>query len=357
MAICAYYNDDKVTLLLGDALTTIRDLPERSVDCIVTSPPYWRKRDYNNRDGQIGHESTPETYASVISGILAAGARALTHTGSVWLNIGDSYHRRTLAGIPAMVECGARAGGWLVRNRVVWSKTGGTPDPVRDRLTGRHEYVIHLTGKGRYYYDLPGYADKYGNGSNPGDVWHIEPERGRSGHPAPFPADLARRAMVLGCPPRVCVTCGDPSTRITTRSTTLDPTRPQARRAMELAATGGLTDAHISAIQATGISDAGKALLIQTGTGRNSSSVRALAQEAKAVLGGYFREYTFAPRITTGWTDCGHDNWRAGIVMDPFSGTGTTGVVARELGHDYIGVDVDASYHDMAISRFEEPKS
>ncbi len=110
---------------------------------------------------------------------------------------------------------------------------------------------------------------------------------------------------------------------------------------MELAKEKGLTEAHIAAIQATGISDAGKALKVQTGTGRNSEIVKKLAAEAKEVLGGYFREFTFAKRETVGWTDCGcNAPFRPGIVLDPFMGTGTTLRAAKDVGRSAIGVDL-----------------
>jgi hypothetical protein len=200
--------------------------------------------------------------------------------------------------------------------------------------------VIHLTVKPSYYYDLPGYAEEYGNGANPGDVWHINPERNLGAHLAPYPSELVRRAVILACPPQVCATCGVPRRRVTERTAELNPERPQAKRAMELAAKAGLTPEHIAAIQATGVSDVGKALSYQNGTGRNAKSVQALAIEAKKVLGGYFREFTFAKRITTGWTDCGHGTPARGVVLDPFMGTGTTLRVANELGRDAIGVDL-----------------
>lgn len=320
-----------------------------SVDLVVTSPPYWRKRDYGVA-GQLGQEPTPAAYTTAIIDCLTEWARVLTPTGSVFLNVGDGYAKRSLAGIPARIETAAADAGWLLRNRIIWTKTRGMPDPARDRLAGRHEYVLHLTRR-TYHYDLFGYAERYGNGANPGDVWAIEPERSLSPHLAPFPTELARRAILLGCPRRVCTACGHVSQRILGRSTRLDASRPQAVRAMQLAEAAGLTAAHIAAIQATGISDAGKAMKVQTGTGRNSAAVQALAAEAKTVLGGYFREYTMAPRVTTGWTDCGHETWRAGRVLDPFSGTGTTGVAATEQRADYIGIDLDPNCHTHARSR------
>jgi len=110
---------------------------------------------------------------------------------------------------------------------------------------------------------------------------------------------------------------------------------------MELAEEAGLTDEHIAAIQATGVSDAGKALRTQNGTGRNSAAVKALAMEAKEVLGGYFREFTFARRRTAGWTTCCDDSsFVPGVVLDPFVGTGTTLRVAAALGRSAIGIDL-----------------
>nr|WP_052183558.1 site-specific DNA-methyltransferase [Streptomyces sp. SID8381] len=334
------------TVLTADA----RRLPlvSSTVDLVVTSPPYWKKRDYGSSN-QLGQEATPEAYVAALMDCLAEWRRVLTPTGSVMLNVGDGYSRRSLVGIPARVEAAAVAAGWLVRNRIIWTKSRGVPDPARDRLANRHEYVLHLTRR-RYYYDLHGYAEQYGRGTNPGDVWHIEPTRGASAHLAPFPVELARRAIQLACPRRVCTACGSPSQRILGRATELDPARPQARRAMQLAEEAGLSPAHIAAVQATGLSDAGKALRVQTGAGRNSAHVQRLAAEAKTALGGYFREFTMARRVALGWSDCGHYAMRPGRVLDPFAGTGTTGVAAVEQGLEYIGTDLNLEHHvDLAV--------
>lgn len=109
---------------------------------------------------------------------------------------------------------------------------------------------------------------------------------------------------------------------------------------MELAREHDLTPEHIKAIQATGVSDVGKATKFQNGTGRNAAEVQRLAAEAKAALGGYFREFTFAKRETVGWTDCGHGTPGRGVVLDPFVGTGTTAGVAVDMGRDAIGMDL-----------------
>ena len=128
------------------------------------------------------------------------------------------------------------------------------PDPVKNRLANRHEYVIHLTYKPNYYYDLVGYSEEFGNGANPGDVWTINLERNLGQHLAPYPRELVRRAITLAAPKQVCAECAVPRRRVIERTAELDPTRPQAKRAMELADAHGLTPEHIRAIQAFGVS-------------------------------------------------------------------------------------------------------
>ena len=317
-------------------------LPSSSVDAIITSPPYWKKRDYNVV-GQIGQEASPDEYAAQIARCLLEWRRLLKPTGSLFLNIGDTYSGRSLAGVPSLVELAARETGWLLRNRIVWAKNKGMPSPVRNRLANRHEFILHLTTSAKYYYDLFGYAETVGNGATPGDVWNISLRRDMSAHLAPFPEELVTRAVTLGCPSFVCEECGSPRNRIVEQTFELDESRPQARRALELARQHRLSRAHLSAIRSTGVSDAGKALRTQTGTGKNSREVQRLAAEAKKVLGGYFREFTFGKRITTGWTDCGCGAaWRPGVVLDPFAGSGTTLRTAIGLGRAAIGVDLAA---------------
>jgi DNA modification methylase len=323
-------------------------LANESVDLIATSPPYWRKRNYGVA-GQIGREASPEAYVEQIKSVLSEWRRVLKVTGSAFLNIGDTWLNRSLVDIPGRVIAAALDDGWVLRNRIIWAKTNGTPDPVSNRLASRHEHIIHLTVGHEYYYDLFGYAERFGNGSNPGDVWIINPGKNAGGHLAPFPEEIAERIVTLACPAKICRRCGAPRRRLVRRTAQLNPLRPQARRALEIAREFGLTAAHIAAIQATGISDAGKALRNQTGAGRNAAHVRKLASEAKAVLGGYFREFTFPVRESAGWTKCGcKAGFRPGLVLDPFMGTGTTLRVAESLKRLAIGIDLAPS-HTLSI--------
>lgn len=324
-----------------------REIPlaDSSVDLIVTSPPYWLKRDYGFTR-QIGQESSAQEYVESLLACMKEWRRLLPDWGSVFLNIGDTYHNGSLAATPSRFEIAVLADGWTLRNRIIWAKNAGMPDPAKDRLTNRHEYIFHLTPKRRgYYYDRFGYAEKYGNGTESSDVWRIGLSRNVGGHLAPFPEELVDRALTLACPQYVCSACGVPMQRLVRRTTQLNPERPQARRAMELAKEAGLRKEHITAIQATGISDAGKAMQTQNGTGRNSERTRTLAAEAKEVLGGYFREFTFAKKESVGWTSCSCEReYRPGIVLDPFVGTGTTLRAAVACGRSAVGVDLCLDY-------------
>ncbi len=320
-------------------------LPNNQVDLVVTSPPYWQKRDYGC-EGQIGQEKTPGEFVSNILWAMGEWKRVLRPTGSVFLNIGDTYWKKSLQGIPSLIEAGAHSAGWVLRNRIIWVKKAGMPDPAQNRLAGRHEYILHFAVNG-YYYDLFGYAEIYSaeqRGANPGDIWEIAPKRNLGKHLAPFPSEIAERAITLACPKAVCNKCGKPRERIVKRSAELDVSRPQARRALELAKEKNLTLEHIAAIQATGISDAGKARFVQNGTDKNAEHIKKLALEAKEMLGGYFREFTFAKRKSCGWTDCGcNAGFSPGVVLDPFMGTGTTLDVANQMNRSAIGIDLDIS--------------
>ena len=322
------------------------DVAPNSVDLIVTSPPYWQKRDYGIKD-QLGQEETPEEYVENLVAALDKWRTFLRPTGSIFLNIGDTYQRRSITGISGMFVQEAREHGWTVRNEILWAKSNGIPSSASDRLANRHEYIYHLTNNRDYFYDLFGYSKAYGNGSNGSDVWEIAHDRNTGDHLAPFPRDLVRRAVTLACPPAVCPECGHIAERVLERDPlNLDQSRQQAIRALEIYnETPELTKDHLYAIQKVGISDAGKAKEFQDGAGRNAEDVQELADEAKEILGGYFREFTFPKPTTKKWEVCDCDvDTVPGLVMDPFAGSGTALETADALGYRAVGVDLDDSH-------------
>ncbi|NCC34107.1 MAG: site-specific DNA-methyltransferase [Chloroflexia bacterium] len=179
-------------------------LAATSIDLIVTSPPYWRRRDYGHPD-QVGQEATPGAYVEALIAILNGWARLLRPHASVFLNLGDTYQDGFLAGIPARFELAARDAGWNVVNHIVWAKSVGRPEPVAYRLSSRHEAVFQLTRAthaAAIFFDRYALACDRDKEANPGDVWptvcddlpadlwELYATRSKNGHPVPFPPEL-----------------------------------------------------------------------------------------------------------------------------------------------------------------------
>jgi len=329
------------------------EIESDSVNLIVTSPPYWQLRDYGV-DNQLGQEANPEQYIENLVGTLNRWQKLLHPQGSVFLNIGDKYKDKSLVGIPGRFAKKARDDGWIIRNHIIWSKENGLPSPAKDRLVSRHEHIYHLVRDDGYYYDLFGYSEVFGNGSNPGDVWQMSHDRNTGDHIAPFPRELVLRAVTLACPPAICPKCGKPHTRQIERPLkNLNTDRPQARRALKKFEESDLTMEHLKAIRAVGISDAGKAKEIQDGAGNNDKEIQKKADRAKEVLGGYFREFTFPQPTTVGWSGCDCDSDPIpGMVFDPFAGSGTTLNTAYSLGYQAWGTDLDQSNFQRDITTY-----
>jgi hypothetical protein len=230
--------DGAVRLYRGDAANVLPSLPAGSADSVVTSPPYYLQRDYGHPE-QIGQESSVEDYVARLVGVFAEVRRVLAPAGTLWLNVGDTRRGKQLLGVPWRVALALQADGWVLRSEIIWEKATHKPEKVRDRPTVSHEQVFLLTRRrSGYFYD-------FASASEPA-----------SGHDA----------------------------------------RPQHRRAKELAAEAGLTAEHIAAIRSAGATDTGKAKATQNGTGRNTARVATLAAEAKAALGGYYREFLLSDR-------------------------------------------------------------
>lgn len=177
------FTTPSVTVYCGDVLEILGGLADSSVDCVVTSPPYWGLRDYGVA-GQIGLEATPAEFVAVMVGVFHEVRRVLADTGTLWLNLGDSYasggrgggqegakqgtnvgallgpkkapaglKAKDLVGIPWMVAFALRADGWYLRSDIVWSKPNPMPESVQDRPTRSHEYVFLMTKSAKYDYD------------------------------------------------------------------------------------------------------------------------------------------------------------------------------------------------------------
>lgn len=215
-----------VTILEGDCREQLRTLPERSVSCIVTSPPYYELRDYGHAD-QIGLESSPADYVSELVTVFGDARKVLADDGTLWLNLGDSYYsgngqptgrdersparnfsrtrkrfldtpgmglpKKSLLGVPWMVAHALQADGWTLRAEIIWHrKTAFVEAGVRDRPTRRHETVFLLSKSRRYWFNR--------DSVSLGTVWEFEHQRGLRGHNAAYPIELPQRCIEAGSP-------------------------------------------------------------------------------------------------------------------------------------------------------------
>jgi len=233
-----FYSDERSIILNTDVEAGIRELITAGVkvDCIVTSPPYYGQRDYGV-DGQIGLEAHPQQFIDRLASVFDLCADLLSDTGSMWVNLGDTYwsgkgaHKsseakqgarrfgvrpqdrpgdgvwarpKQLLLIPHRFAIAMQDRGWLVRNDNVWVKPNPIPDQVRDRCAVSHEYVFHLT-KSRWYYfdkDAVGRTTPTGAVLPPNDTWIVPPSKGTKGsHRASFSEELVRIPIHASTPP------------------------------------------------------------------------------------------------------------------------------------------------------------
>lgn len=298
-------SQDAVTLLCGDAIEVLRTLPDESVRCCVTSPPYWGLRDYGVA-GQIGLEDTPEEYVGKLVEVFREVRRVLKNNGTLWVNIGDTYNAynggsgpssslsqiqsrerpqlqtgyglrckalkpKDLIGIPWTVAFALRADGWWLRRDVIWHKPNPMPESVIDRPTTAHEYLFLLSTSERYYYTADAIR---------------EPDSGQ---------DHARHTLD-----------GQPS---------LAPPGQQPHRGIRT------TDG-------------------RNGRGRNKRSVWTI--QTQPFAGAHF---AVMPEALA--TPCVLAGSREGdVVLDPFCGAGTVGVMALRYGRQFIGIDLNQRYID-----------
>ncbi|MBM6876163.1 DNA-methyltransferase [Fusobacterium mortiferum] len=165
----------------GDCLEVLKTLPNNYIDCVVTSPPYWRLRDYNHKQ-QLGMEETPEEYINKLCNIFDEIYRVLKDTGTVFVNIGDSYSKsntispkgkrgfsqdknqiinknkcvakkKSLVGVPAMFQLEMIKRGWILRNKIIWNKTNIMPESVKDRFTNDYEEIFFFTKNEKYFFN------------------------------------------------------------------------------------------------------------------------------------------------------------------------------------------------------------
>lgn len=355
-------------------------------------------------EGQFGLEPDVSLYVDHIVEVGEAIKRVLRPDGSWWLNLGDTYDstgaglglgEKQLGLIPQRAVIALQEAGWTVRNVVIWEKVNPMPSPVKDRLTTTTERLFHLTPNPQYYYDLDAIREPHKassikratradnrhehserqsldneetldpeqfvhpNGKNPGDVIELPVKPYPEAHFAAYPPKLCTKPIKASAPKKVCASCGTPYTRQTEDIPLweMDPedvNRKQAKRALELADEHDLSTEHLKAARTVNIGNS-------DGSDGNpyhrvGDDVARLAKEAQDVLGGYYREFAFSGVASehTGWEqqcDCDTDETRPGIVLDPFAGSGSTLLRAKQLDRRFIGVELNPEYVALAQKR------
>jgi DNA modification methylase len=387
-------------IIPGDCIAGLRTLPDASVHCCVTSPPYWGLRDYGH-DGQIGLESTPEAYVARMVEVFREVRRVLRDDGTCWVNLGDSYaggggfspdapcnvkrremladgqsrhgsfaicdrqHTRNksggikpqgfikpkdLVGIPWRVAFALQADGWWLRQDIIWHKPNPMPESVTDRCTKSHEYVFLLTKSERYYYD------------------------------AEAVSEAASQPYVISCK------TGQHKSQVYKHAGTLGSNQGAAsrnRRSVWTITTKPYSGAHFAVMpadlvepcikagcpeQCCSMCGAGyeritaKQKRFESGSGRSGNAIEG-KQDLAASETNSTPDIRMGPVVsvqTLGWApacDCAAFGTTPGTVLDPFAGSGTTLAVAAELGRSGIGCELNPEYIQLAEQRIKDARA
>ena len=301
-----------------DCLLALRDLPDESVNCCVTSPPYYALRDYG-MDAQIGREDSPEEYIRRLVLVFREVRRVLTADGTLWLNIADTYcgtgnkggyldpkkpkgrngqsvslarrasecKQKDMIGIPWLLAFALRADGWYLRSDIIWCKANPMPESCKDRPSRCYEHVFLLTKSKKYYYDALAIAEPIAEGTA---------ARYKGGRSA-----SSKYAEEI-------------------------PGQGKVQKLNAARAAGTITDADISPV-------------------RNARDVWHI--NTVPYKGGHFAAYP--PKLAERCILAGCP--RGGIVLDPFFGSGTTGLAAVKNDRRYIGIELNAEYCELAKER------
>ena len=301
-----------------DCLLALRDLPDESVNCCVTSPPYYALRDYG-MDAQIGREDSPEEYIRRLVLVFREVRRVLTADGTLWLNIADTYcgtgnkggyldpknpkgrngqsvslarrasgcKQKDMIGIPWLLAFALRADGWYLRSDIIWCKANPMPESCKDRPSRCYEHVFLLTKSKKYYYDALAIAEPIAEGTA------ARYKGGRS---------------------------------VSSKYAEEIPGQGKVQKLNAARAAGTITDADISPV-------------------RNARDVWHI--NTVPYKGGHFAAYP--PKLAERCILAGCP--RGGIVLDPFFGSGTTGLAAVKNDRRYIGIELNAEYCELAKER------
>ena len=306
------------TIHIGDCLEVLKTLPDESVHCCVTSPPYYALRDYG-MDEQIGREATPKEYISRLTEVFTEVRRVLRSDGTLWLNIADTYagkgnqgdfvdpknpkgrngqavalnykvegcKPKDMIGIPWMLAFALRDSGWYLRNDIIWMKENPMPESCKDRCSRCYEHIFLLSKSRKYYFDAKAISEPI----------------------APATAERLKRGMKGG-----------------NKYDKPVPGQPQTQAINRPRAHGEISDGMINPM-------------------RNKRDVWVV--NTVPFKGGHYAAYP--PKLVEPCLLAGCPE--GGVVLDPFFGSGTTGMVAKQLNRHYIGIELNPEYAELAEAR------
>ena len=299
-------------IITGNAIEVLKELPDCSADCCITSPPYLGLRDYGV-SGQLGLENSVEAYINRLTDIFREVRRVLKNDGTLWLNIGDSYvssnseysncKRKDLIGAPWLLAFALRDDGWYLRQDIIWEKPNAMPESVKDRCTKSHEYIFLFSKQSKYYFDYEAIKEPavgFNNIVPAGSKGTLKPNnRLRKGNSRTF-----RGGGVY--------------------------TKGQSfNNSAEI-----MRESHGNNENMTGL--------------RNKRSVWTVATQGyKEAHFATFPEKLIEPCVLAGSKE-------GGVVLDPFLGSGTTAIVAKKYNRGFIGIELNSEYVKMAERRLEE---
>lgn len=374
-------------LIVGDCRDGLRSLPDKSVHCVVTSPPYFGLRDYGH-EGQIGQEPSPSEFVEAMVEVFREVRRVLRDDGTVWLNLGDSYagsgkgrnadgsanvdpdskqatslgtilgtlHKATpeglkpkdLMGIPWEVALALRNDGWYLRQDIIWNKPNAMPSSVTDRCTTSHEYIFLLTKKPRYYYDAEAIKEP---------AIYAGDNRGARGD--------SRRGTKANS---VSGTTGAMKNK---RSVWTINTKPYKgahfatfpTTLVEPCIKAGTSEQGCCAMCGTSLVrlvEKGEPILqAWSANGAGQYDIEEQAMRRTGLDEGSTLKHV-VPTITVGWArdcDCDTNEVVPCTVLDPFAGSGTTLAVAKGLGRSAVGCELNPEYAKLAEKRIGEVES
>lgn len=327
-------------IVIGDVRKRLSELPSASVHCVITSPPYFGLRDYGHRD-QIGAEGSVTEWADTIGAVCAELARIIRPDGVMWLNLADGFSRNPREGAakkslllgPERVAMQLMESGWLLRNKVVWAKRNPMPSSVRDRLTTTHEFIYCFTRSPRYFFDLDAIRE----------TARTPPHSSRHGS-STYPPRSAVPSLGGGTTPRVDLNQGLRAMKARGQESHPDGKNPGDVWSI---ATASFRGAHFATFPVELI----RRPLLATCPERVCTSCGSPWQRARAESG---RRQGGA---TSSHPSCiCHAGWQPGVVLDPFLGSGTVAVTAEANGRDWLGIELNPAYAQLAEARIAQAR-